>query len=158
VWSPSFLANHADYAEMKQAAARLNITLTSLEVTRPADFDIAFKGASARTSGVAVLSGALIFSRREECVAAASCRKGPAIYCGAEYAQSGGVVAYGPSLVGLHRRAAVFVDRILKGEKPADLPVEQPTRFSLVMNAKTAKTLGFAFPPALLVRADEVIE
>jgi putative ABC transport system substrate-binding protein len=76
----------------------------------------------------------------------------------AEYAQSGGLVAYGPSLVGLHRKAAVFVDKILKGEKPADLPVEQPTRFSLVVNAKVAKALGLTFPPALLIRADEVIE
>jgi len=158
VWSPSFLANHADYAEMKQAAATLNLTLTSLEVVRPADFDNAFKEAATRTSGVAVLSGPLIFARREAVVAAAARHRVPAIYYDAEYAQSGGLAAYGPSLVGLHRRAAVFVDRILKGEKPADLPVEQPTRFSLVMNAKAARALGFTFPPALLVRADEVIE
>jgi putative ABC transport system substrate-binding protein len=158
VWSPSFLANHADYAEMQQAAATLNLTLTSLEVTRPADFDAVFKEAATRTSGVAVLSGPLIFAHREPVVAAAARHKVPAIYYDGEYAQSGGLVAYGPSLVGLHRRAAVFVDKILKGEKPADLPVEQPTRFSLVVNAKAAKALGFTFPPALLIRADEVIE
>jgi putative tryptophan/tyrosine transport system substrate-binding protein len=91
-------------------------------------------------------------------VAAAARHRVPAIYYNAEYAQSGGLAAYGPSLVGWHRKAAVFVDRILKGEKPAELPVEQPTRFSLVMNTKAARALGFTFPPALLVRADEVIE
>jgi putative ABC transport system substrate-binding protein len=158
VWSPSFRANHADYAEIQQAAATLNLTLTSLEVKGPADFDAVFKEAATRTSGVAVLSGPLIFAHRGPVVAAAARHKVPAIYYEAEYAQSGGLVAYGPSLVGLHRRAAVFVDKILKGEKPADLPVEQPTRFSLVVNAKAAQALGFTFPPALLIRADEVIE
>jgi putative ABC transport system substrate-binding protein len=158
VWSPSSFASHADYAEMEQAAATLNLTLTSLEVKRPADFDAVFKEAATRTSGVAVLSGPLIFAHREPVVAAAARHKVPAIYYDAEYAQSGGLVAYGPSLVGLHRNAAVFVDKILKGEKPADLPVEQPTRFRLVVNTKAAKALGFAFPPTLLIRADEVIE
>lgn len=158
VWSPSFHVSHNDYAEMQQAAATLNLTLTSLMVTRPADFDAVFREAATRTSGVAVLSGPLIFAHRERVVAAAARHMVPAIYYDDEYAHSGGLVAYGPSLVGLHRKAAVFVDKILKGEKPADLPVEQPTRFNLVVNAKAAKALGFTFPPALLIRADEVIE
>jgi ABC-type uncharacterized transport system substrate-binding protein len=98
------------------------------------------------------------FAHREPVVAAAARHQVPAIYYDAEYAQSGGLIAYGPSLVGLHRRVAVFVDKILKGEKAADLPVEQPIRFSLVVNAKAATALGFTFPPALLIRADEVIE
>jgi putative ABC transport system substrate-binding protein len=158
VWSPSFLANHTDHAEMQQAAVTLNRTLISLEVTGPGDFDRVFREAAARTGGVAVLSGPLIFAHRGAVVAAAARQKVPAIYYDAEYAQAGGLVAYGPSLVGLHRSAAVFVDKILKGAKPADLPVEQPTRFSLVVNTKAAKALGFTFPSALLVRADEVIE
>jgi putative ABC transport system substrate-binding protein len=158
VWTPSFTANHADFAEMQQAAASLNLTLASLEVTRPADFDPVFKEAADRTSGVAVLSGPLIFANREPVTAAAARHKVPAIYYDAEYAESGGLLAYGPSLVGLHRSAAVYVDKILKGEKPADLPVEQPTRFSLAVNMKTAKAIGLAIPPAVLVRADKVIE
>jgi putative ABC transport system substrate-binding protein len=91
-------------------------------------------------------------------VAAAARHKVPAIYCDEEYAEAGGLASYGPSLLGLHRSAAVFVDKILKGTKPADLPVEQPTRFKLVLNSKAANTLGFTIPPALLARADEVIE
>ena len=158
VWTPSFAANHADFAEMQQAAASLNLTLGSFEVTRPADFDPVFREAASRTSGVAVLSGPLIFANREPVTAAAARHKVPAIYYDAEYAESGGLLAYGPSLVGLHRSAAVFVDKILKGEKPADIPVEQPTRFSLVVNMKTAKAIGLAIPPAVLVRADQVIE
>jgi len=158
VWTPSYTANHADFGEMQQAAATLNLTLASFEVTRPADFDPVFKEAASRTSGVAVLSGPLIFANREPVVAAAARHKVPAIYYDAEYAESGGLVAYGPSLVGLHRGAAVFVDKILKGEKPADLPFEQPTRFSLVVNMKAAKALGLAVPPSLLVRSDRVIE
>ncbi|MFL5219183.1 MAG: ABC transporter substrate-binding protein, partial [Microvirga sp.] len=158
VWTPSFAANHADFGEMQKAAATLGLVLQSLEVTRPSGFDAAFKEAATRTSGVAVLSGPLIFAHREPVVAAAARHKVPAIYYDAEYAEAGGLVSYGPSLVGLHRSAAVFVDKILKGEKPADLPVEQPTRFKLVVNMKTAKALGLMVPPALLVRADEVIE
>lgn len=158
IWTPSFLANHADFAEMQQAATALNLTLASLKVTQPGDFDAVFGEAAARTRGVAVLSGPLIFANREPVVAAAARQRVPAIYYDAEYVHAGGLVAYGPSLVGLHRRAAVYVDKILKGEKPADLPVEQPTRFSLAVNTKAARTLGFAFPPTVLVRADEVIE
>jgi putative tryptophan/tyrosine transport system substrate-binding protein len=105
-----------------------------------------------------VLSGPLIFTHRERVVATAARHKVPAIYYDAEYAESGGLFSYGPGLVGLHRSAAVYVDKILKGEKPADLPVEQPTRFTLVVNMKAARALGLNVPPTLLVRADEVIE
>ena len=95
---------------------------------------------------------------RADVVAAAARYKMPAIYYDGEYAESGGLASYGPNIVDLHRSAAVFVDKILKGAKLADLPVEQPTRFKLVVNLNTAKALGFEIPPTLLARADEVIE
>jgi putative ABC transport system substrate-binding protein len=158
VWAPSFTASQADLREMQATAATLGLMLDSLEVTRPEDFDAAFRQAAANSHGVAVLSGPLIFTHRDLIVAAAARHRVPAIYYDAEYSSAGGLLSYGASLVDLHRSAAVFVDKILKGAHPNDLPVEQPTRFKLVVNMRTAKTLGFTMPPALLVRADVVIE
>ena len=158
IWTPSFTASHFDFREMQATAVELRLVLDSLEVTRPEDFDAAFKAAAATSQGVVVLSGPLIFTHRDLVVAAAARHKVPAIYYDAEYSESGGLVSYGPSLFDLHRSAAIFVDKLLKGAKPNDLPVEQPTRFKLVVNMRAAKTLGFTVPPMLLVRADEVIE
>jgi ABC-type uncharacterized transport system substrate-binding protein len=158
VWAPSFTANHTDFREMQAAGAALGLSLDSYELRTADDIDDAFKQAAVRSGGVAVLSGPLIFSQRETVVGAAARHKVPAIYYDTEYAEAGGLVSYGPSLVDLHRSAAVFVDKILKGVKPADLPVEQPTRFKLVINVRVANGLGLTVPPALLARADEVIE
>jgi putative tryptophan/tyrosine transport system substrate-binding protein len=158
IWTPSFAANHFDFQEMQAAAVALRLVLDSLEVTRLEDFDAAFKEAAARSGGVAVLSGPLIFTHRDLVVAAAARHKVPTMYYDAEYAEAGGLASYGPSLLDLHRSTAVFVDKILKGAKPTDLPIEQPTRFKLVVNMKAANTLGLTLPPTLLARADEVIE
>jgi putative tryptophan/tyrosine transport system substrate-binding protein len=158
IWTPSFTANHFDFQEMQAAAVALRLVLDSLEVTRLEDFDAAFKEAAARSGGAAVLSGPLIFTHRDLVVAAAARHKVPAMYYDAEYAEAGGLVSYGPSLLDLHRSTAVFVDKILKGAKPTDLPIEQPTRFKLVVNMKAAKTIGLDVPQTLLARADEVIE
>jgi putative tryptophan/tyrosine transport system substrate-binding protein len=158
VWSPTSNVSQVDFREMEAAATTLRVELHSFEVVQPGDFDGAFKEAAARSAGTVVLSGPLIFTHRQVIVAAAIRHKVPAVYYDTEYAEAGGLASYGPSLVDLHHNAAIFVDKILKGAKPADLPVEQPTRFKLALNMKTANAIGFAFPPATLARADEVIE
>ena len=105
-----------------------------------------------------MLSGPLVFRHRDLVVAAAARHRIPAIYYDEDYAAAGGLISYGPSVAGLHHSAATFVDEILKGARPADLPVEQPTRFKLVINLKTARALGLTVPLRLIARADEVIE
>jgi putative ABC transport system substrate-binding protein len=158
IWTPSFAANHFDFQEISSAAAMLRVPLNSFELKQPDELDVVFKKAAVRCGGVAVLSGPLIFTHRESVVATAARHQLPAIYYDAEYAEAGGLMSYGPSLVDLHQSAALYVDKILKGAKPADLPVAQPTRFKLVVNIKAANALGLAVPPALLARADQVIE
>jgi putative ABC transport system substrate-binding protein len=158
IWSPSVKENELDYPELQAASVALGMALESFAVAQPAEYDGAFKNASERAKVVAVLSGPMASANRAVIVAAAARHKVPAIYYDAAYAETGGLMSYGPSLTALHRRAAVFVDKILKGAKPADLPVEQPTKFELVVNLKAAKALGIAIPQSILVRADEVIE
>jgi putative ABC transport system substrate-binding protein len=156
VWGPS--STQVDFREIQAAAVTLRLVLDSFEVTRPDDIDAVFKKAANRTGGVAVLSGPLIFTHRERVVSAAARHKVPAIYYDEEYSESGGLVSFGPSLLGLHRSAATFVDKILKGANPGDLPVEQPTKFELVVNLVTARGLGLTVPQSVLLRANRVVE
>lgn len=114
--------------------------------------------AGAPNAGLIVTASPAAFSHRELIVTLAGRHKLPAIYPGRSFVNSGGLVAYGPDVFDQWRRAAGYVDRILKGEKPADLPVQAPTKYELVINLKTAKALGLTIPPAVLARADEVIE
>jgi putative ABC transport system substrate-binding protein len=134
IWASTLTASHADLPEVQAAASALGLALDSFEVTRSEDFDIAFKEAAATSRGAVVLSGALTFAYRHALVAAAARHKVPTIYYDSEYSEAGGLASYGPSLVDLHHSAAVFVDKILKGSNPNDLPVEQPTRFKFVIN------------------------
>ena len=145
--------------ETGRAAQSLGVQLQSLEVRSSDDLGKAFQAATRRRSGaLLVLAGPMLFSHRKRIVELAAESRLPAMYGVTEYAQDGGLMAYSPNLLHLYRRAATFVDKILKGAKPADLPVEQPTRFELVINMKTAKALGLTIPPSILIRADQVIQ
>jgi putative tryptophan/tyrosine transport system substrate-binding protein len=112
----------------------------------------------ARAGAVTVLLSNMFMVERRRLVDLAAKNRLPAVYQSKEFVDAGGLMAYGPSFVDIFRRAATYVDKILKGAKPSDLPVEQPTKFELVINLKTAKTLGLTIPPAVLLRADQVIE
>jgi putative ABC transport system substrate-binding protein len=105
-----------------------------------------------------VWGGAIFNSERRRLVDLSAKHRLPTVYPSRDFVDGGGLMAYGANLADLFRRAAVYVDKILKGTKPGDMPVEQPTKFELVINLKTAKALGLEVPPALLARADEVIE
>jgi putative ABC transport system substrate-binding protein len=111
-----------------------------------------------RIGGIIVLPAPITNTYRKQIVALAAKSRLPAIYGLREYVDAGGLIAYGPNIPEMHRRAAVYVDKILKGAKPAELPVEQPTKFDFVINLKTAKQIGLTIPPNVLARADRVIK
>jgi putative ABC transport system substrate-binding protein len=141
------------------AAHALGVPLQLVEARGPEDFDRAFSDmVRARADAVTVQSTNVFFTERKRLVDLAAKNGLPAVYLTREFVDAGGLMSYGPNVADLHRRAATYIDKILKGAKPADLPVQQPTKFELVVNLKTAKALGLTIPPAILARADEVIE
>jgi len=149
-----------DWRESQAAARLLKRELRSLEIAMPYEIESAFRVATQwRADAVLVIGGALLDREARQVVERAARHKLPAIYSFRNfYMEEGGLISYGIDLVDVWRRAAFYVDRILKGAKPADLPVEQPTKFELVINLKTAKALGLTIPPSVLGRADQVIE
>jgi putative ABC transport system substrate-binding protein len=141
------------------AARALRVRLQFVEARGPADFDRAFSDMTrARAGALAVLGSAIFNSERRRLVDLAAKHRLPTVYTARDFVDAGGLMTYGPKLADLFRRAAVYVDKILKGAKPSELPVEQPTKFEMVINLKTAKALGLTIPPSLLQRADQVIE
>jgi len=141
------------------AATSLGVHVQSFELRGLDDFDrVAAEIVKARRDGLIVVADPLLFLLRHRIAEFASANKLPAIYEVRDFAEAGGMMAYGPHLPDLFRRAAFLVDKILKGAKPGDLPVEQPTKFELVINTKTAKALGVTFPPTVFLRADHVME
>ena len=144
---------------VKAAAGSFGVQLQLLEAREPNQFDGAFAAmAKERVDALLVLPDGMFLLHRARLIDLAKKNRVPSMHGVREYVDAGGLMSYGPSTVTAWRRAAFFVDRILKGAKPADLPVEQPTKFELVINLKTAKTLGLDMPASLLARADEVIE
>jgi putative ABC transport system substrate-binding protein len=160
LWNPDVRGALLDYKETEGAARLLRLELQSVEVSRAEDLDRAFSAVTQQRAQALVLPGAnpVGFINRGKISTFAQRNRLPSMYPTREYVEAGGLMSYGPSLPDLFRRAATYVDKILKGAKPADLPVEQPTKFELVINLKTAKALGLTIPPSLLQRADQVIE
>jgi putative ABC transport system substrate-binding protein len=159
---PDSMPDSAKEVRLKEAAVSaraLGVQLQVVEALGPADFDGAFSDMSAKNAGAVVVLPTPAFDfGRQRIVDLAAKNRLPTVYASRNYVDSGGLMSYGPNLADLHRRAAAYVDKILKGAKPSDLPVEQPTKFELVINLKTAKALGLEIPPTLLASAGEVIE
>jgi len=157
--NPGNPAHTAALRQAEGAAWALGVQLHILRARTPAEIEAAFAAIrSQRAGGVLVLRDGMFLAQRTQIAALAAKSRLPAVYGLREEAEAGGLMAYGSSVLLMYRRAATYVDKILKGAKPADLPVEQPTRFELVINLKTAKALGLTIPPSLLARADEVIQ
>jgi putative ABC transport system substrate-binding protein len=145
--------------ELPQTARKLGVALPIVEATTVEELDIAFASARAQHPDAMIVFGdALTVNNAPRVIALAVEHRLPALYLFRLFATNGGLISYGPDITDLFLRAGAYVDKILKGTRPSDLPVEQPTKFELVINLKTAKALGLTVPPSLLVRADEVIE
>jgi putative ABC transport system substrate-binding protein len=159
LWNPSFTLS-AYYREMEAAGRALGMTLLSFESRGVSDFDPALRGISSARPDALFVDGLAVprQAHRLQLVEFASQQRLPAVYTSKYWVVAGGLISYNASLDEAWRRTGNFVDRILKGARPADLPIEQPTNFELVINVKTAKALGITIPPSLLVRADQVIE
>jgi putative ABC transport system substrate-binding protein len=144
--------------ESETAGQSLGLQLQILEVRGSDELENAFGAAQkARSEAISVLSSAFLITHRKKIVELAARTRLPAMYVDRQFVDSGGLMSYGANIAELFRRAATYVDKILKGTKPADLPVEQPTKFEFVINLKTAKQIGLTIPPNVLARADKVI-
>ncbi len=157
--NPTDPLHSAMVADAKEAAKSLGVQLKIVEAGTPAEIEGAFSTMHAdRAGALLVVGGAGFYLNRARIADLALRGRLPSVFQNREFVEAGGLLSYAPSTVANYRRAATYVDKILKGAKPADLPVEQPTKFELVINLKTAKALGLTIPPSLLARADEAIQ
>ena len=158
LWNPQESSSAQQWKESQLAARELGLQLYSMEVSSADKYDDALKEATkARALALAVTLHVLAASNQKQIADLATKNRLPAIYPRGDFVESGGLMSYGPDQAEPYRRVASMVDKILKGSKPADLPVEQPTKFEFVINLKAAKQISFTIPPNVLARADKVI-
>ena len=155
LWNPAYPAFVLAVKESQAAAHVLGFTLQSLEVRGPEDFESRIRSAEQGAHGALYVPAGPVFNRQRKAGRAGGKNRLSTIYSDRDFVEAGGLMSYGPSLADLYRRVATYVDKILKGAKPADLPVEQPVKFELIINLKTAKQIGITIPPNVLVRADQ---
>ncbi len=159
LWDPAYSDFAADWRALRVTARPLEVTLLPVEAQGPAEFEAAFATMSREgAEAMVTFSDAMTFVYRRQVAELAARNRLPAMYPFREIPDAGGLMSYGPNIPDLYRHAAVFIDKILKGAKPGDLPVEQPTKIELVVNLKTAKALGITIPRSMLILADKVIE
>jgi putative ABC transport system substrate-binding protein len=158
LWPPDAAGAVVTFKDTQSAARTLGLQVQSLEVRTATEFDAAFRTATKeRTEAIVVLQSALTNAHRKLIADLAATNRLPGMYTQRDYVEAGGLISYGVDTRDLYRRAAVYVDKVLKGANPAELPVEQPTKFELVVNLKTAKKIGLTVPQSVLYRADSVI-
>jgi putative ABC transport system substrate-binding protein len=144
--------------EAQEGANALGIEATTFPIRRAEDIAAAFEALKGQVDALFVVQDAMLTANRMRLIAFSLAARLPTVFRSREFVQAGGLMSYGPNFPALFRRAAEYVDKILRGTKPGDIPVEQPTRFDLVVNLTTAKAIGLMVPQSLLARADEVIE
>jgi putative ABC transport system substrate-binding protein len=159
LYNPGEPATALEMRETEVAARAIGVTLQPLSARRPDDIDLVFATASREgAGGIILFTHGFVELNRARIIEQAARHRLPTMYGWRDFVAEGGLMSYGPNVQGLVRRAASYVDRILKGERPGDLPVQQPTRLELIINLKTARAVDLTMPPSLLARADEVIE
>jgi len=160
LWNPDVRGAVLEYKETEGAASSLGLQVQSVEVVRAEDLDRAFSAIMKDRAQALIVApvNPVAFANRSQIASFTQTNRLPSMYGQREFVDGGGLMSYGPSIPDMHRRAATYVDKVLKGTKPADLPVEQPRKFELVINLKTAKRIGLTIPPNVLARADKVIK
>jgi putative tryptophan/tyrosine transport system substrate-binding protein len=159
LFEPDNVGSVSQAKQIREVASRLDLRITPIELRQPADIEPAFKRAIAiGAQAYIVTTGGTIASHRREIADRINSLKTPAMFPHSQYAEAGGLMSYGPSFTDNFRRAAAYVDKILNGANPGDIPIEQPTKFELIVNMKTAKATGFTFPESFLAQANRVIE